>query len=136
MAGSPPMQVFVTGATGALGRPTCRALVAAGHRVRGVARGPAKADAVRADGAEPIEVSLFDPRALREALAGCDAVLHFATKVPSPWPRHAAQRRRERPPAARCLALPGGCSVGCERLQLRAGVGRLPLRGWRRRLAR
>src|SRR5215468_10284790 len=60
------MQVFLTGATGALGRPTTRALVAAGHRVRGVARGPEKADIVRADGGEPIEVSLFDPRALRE----------------------------------------------------------------------
>jgi nucleoside-diphosphate-sugar epimerase len=76
------MQVFLTGATGALGRPTCRALAAAGHLVRGVARGPAKADVVRADGGEPIEVSLFDTRALRVALEGCDAVLHFATKVP------------------------------------------------------
>ena len=69
------MRVFLAGATGALGRPTTRALVAAGHRVRGVARGPAKADLVRADGGEPVEVSLFDTPALRAVLEGCDAVM-------------------------------------------------------------
>lgn len=100
------MQVFLTGATGALGRPTSRALVAAGHRVRGVARGPAKADVVRADGGEPVEVSLFDTRALRSALEGCDAVLHFATKIPPPGRitrRSAAETDRLRRDASRCL---------------------------------
>lgn len=100
------MQVFLTGATGALGRPTSRALVAAGHRVRGVARGPAKADAVRADGAEPVEVSLFDTRALRTALEGCDAVLHFATKIPPIGRitrRRGAENDRLRRDASRCL---------------------------------
>ena len=99
------MQVFLTGATGVLGRPTCRALVGAGHRVRGVARGPAKADGVRADGGEPVEVSLFDTGALRVALEGCDAVLHFATSVPPlgrVTRRSAAENDRLRRDASRC----------------------------------
>src|SRR5262245_24074669 len=100
------MLVFLTGATGALGRPTTRALSAAGHRVRGVARGLAKADLVRADGGEPVEVSLFDTQALRTALTGSDAVLHFATKVPPIGRitrRGAAENDRLRREASRCL---------------------------------
>src|SRR5262245_61131049 len=99
------MQVFLAGATGALGRPTTRALVAAGHRVRGVARGPAKAEVVLADGGEPIEVSLFDIGALTAALEGCDAVMHFATRIPSGriTRRNAADTDRLRRDASRCL---------------------------------
>jgi nucleoside-diphosphate-sugar epimerase len=100
------MRVFVTGATGALGRPTTRALVAAGHPVRGVARGPAKADVVRADGGEPVEVNLFDTSALRTAMAGCDAVFHYATKVPPigrVTRRNAAENDHLRSEASRCL---------------------------------
>jgi nucleoside-diphosphate-sugar epimerase len=100
------MRVFLAGATGALGRPTTRALVAAGHRVRGVARGPAKADVVRADGGEPVDVSLFDTDALGAALAGHDAVLHFATKIP-PLGRYTrrsgAENDRLRRDGSRCL---------------------------------
>jgi len=100
------MRVFLAGATGALGRPTTRALVAAGHQVRGVARGPAKADVVRADGGEPIEVNLFDPNALRAALEGYDAVMHFATKIPPLGRitrRRGAENDRLRRDASRCL---------------------------------
>lgn len=100
------MRVFLAGATGTLGRPTTRALVAAGHRVRGVARGPAKAEVVRADGGEPVEVSLFDVHALSTAMEGCDAVMHLATKVP-PAVRitrgNAAENDRLRRDGSRCL---------------------------------
>lgn len=100
------VRVFLAGATGTLGRPTVRALVAAGHGVRGVARGSAKADVVRADGREPVEVSLFDVDALRSALRGCDAVLHFATKIP-PLGRimrsNFAENDRLRRDGSRCL---------------------------------
>ncbi len=76
------MQCFMTGATGALGVPTVRALVAAGHHVRGVARSEAKVEQLRAAGAEPVEVDLFDHDALVAAAAGSDAILHLATNVP------------------------------------------------------
>jgi nucleoside-diphosphate-sugar epimerase len=76
------MQCFMTGATGALGGPTVRALVAAGHDVRGVARSEAKAAQLRDAGAEPVAVDLFDHDGLVDAVAGSDAILHLATNVP------------------------------------------------------
>ncbi len=76
------MKVFVAGATGVLGRPTVRALVEAGHEVRGTARGAENADMLRSLGAEAVEVDLFDPDGLRAEVAGSEAVLHFATKIP------------------------------------------------------
>ena len=59
------MKVFVAGATGVLGRATVPRLVAAGHEVRGAARSPEKADQLRAQGAEPVTVDLFDPASVR-----------------------------------------------------------------------
>ena len=76
------MRVFVAGATGVLGRRALRELTAAGHQVTGVARTPAKAELVYASGATPVEVDLFDPDALRVAVAGHDAVCNLATHIP------------------------------------------------------
>jgi nucleoside-diphosphate-sugar epimerase len=76
------MKCFMTGATGALGVPTVRALLDAGHEVRGVARSDARAEQLRAQGAEPVVVDVFDRDALIAAVAGSDAILHLATNVP------------------------------------------------------
>jgi nucleoside-diphosphate-sugar epimerase len=75
-------RVFVTGGTGVLGVRAVPGLVAAGHHVRAVARSAAKADRLRAAGAEPVEVDLFDAGAVRTVTAGCDAILHLATNIP------------------------------------------------------
>ena len=50
------MRVFVTGATGALGRFLVPGLVAAGHEVTATTRTPGKATQLRAAGAEPVVV--------------------------------------------------------------------------------
>ncbi len=76
------MRCFVTGATGAVGRPLVRALRDAGHDVRGVARNDAKAEELRAAGAEPVRVDLFDEASVVDGVAGCDTIVHFATNVP------------------------------------------------------
>ena len=76
------MRVFVAGATGVLGRRAVRALVDQGHDVTAVVRSPAKAEVARRSGAAPVEVSLFDPDALRAAVAGHDAVCNLATHIP------------------------------------------------------
>ena len=76
------MRVFVAGATGVLGRRVVPLLVDAGHEVTAVARGPEKAAALRAQGATPVEVDLFDGAAVAEAVAGHDAVLNLATSIP------------------------------------------------------
>ena len=75
--------VFVTGATGVLGRRVVPALVAAGHTVTAIARSEAKADAVRAAGATPVGVDLFDRAAMRTAIDGHDCVAHLATNIPT-----------------------------------------------------
>ncbi len=85
------MKVFVTGATGVIGQQAVPALVAAGHHVSAVARTPAKAEAVRAAGAEPVTVDLFDAAAVRRAVAGHEALVNLATHIP---PLARAARRR------------------------------------------
>ena len=76
------MKIFVAGATGVLGRPTVQALVGAGHEVRGTARGEEKSALLRSLGAEPAAVDVFDPDAVKAAVAGSEAVVNFATKIP------------------------------------------------------
>ncbi len=76
------MKCFVTGATGVVGRPLVPALVAAGHDVVAVARSPEKAATLRAGGAQPVDVDLFEPNAVVSVTEGCDAILHLATNVP------------------------------------------------------
>ena len=102
------MKIFVAGATGVLGRPTVQALVSAGHEVRGIARGEEKAGLLRTLGAEPVAVDIFNPAATRQALAGCEALINLATKIPplmrmrrrSAW----AENDRLRSEASRVLA--------------------------------
>jgi 2-alkyl-3-oxoalkanoate reductase len=74
--------VFVTGATGVLGRATVPQLLASGYTVRALSRNEANDATIRALGAEPVRGDLFDPDSLSRGLAGADAVLHLATRIP------------------------------------------------------
>jgi nucleoside-diphosphate-sugar epimerase len=76
------MKVFLTGGTGVVGTPALPALVAAGHDVTALARGPAKADLVRRLGGTPVEADLFDPDAVAAAVVGHEAVVNLATHIP------------------------------------------------------
>jgi len=76
------VKVFVTGATGVMGRSAVTALLAAGHDVAGLARSPASAEQVEALGATPVSGGLFDPDGLVNAFSGCEAVCNMATQVP------------------------------------------------------
>ena len=76
------MRILLTGATGAIGRPTVRALLDAGHQVRAVARDETKADRLRAEGADPVGADLFDRRSVDAAVDGVEGILHLATNVP------------------------------------------------------
>jgi nucleoside-diphosphate-sugar epimerase len=77
------MKLFITGATGVLGRHIVPQLVQSGHQVLGLARSNGNIELLRSFGAEPAQVDLSDPAALTQAVEGCDAILHLATKIPS-----------------------------------------------------
>jgi nucleoside-diphosphate-sugar epimerase len=77
------MKVFVAGATGVVGRPAVRLMVEAGHRVTAAARSEERAALLRSLGATAVIVDLFDPAAVRAAVAGHDAVVNLATHIPS-----------------------------------------------------
>jgi nucleoside-diphosphate-sugar epimerase len=76
------MRVLVLGGTGALGRRVTGRLAAAGHDVRATARSEEAAQRVRALGAEPVDVDLFDMSAIRAAVKGSEAVLRLTTRIP------------------------------------------------------
>ena len=77
------MNVFVAGATGVVGRRLVPLLAGAGANVTAVARSDAKAAQLEKQGAKPVRVDLFDPAAVEAAVAGSDAVINVATKIPS-----------------------------------------------------
>jgi nucleoside-diphosphate-sugar epimerase len=78
------VRVFVAGASGAIGRPLVRRLVAAGHEVTGITRSEARAEEVRAAGARAAVVDVFDADALRAAVTGARAevLVHQLTALP------------------------------------------------------
>lgn len=79
------MKVFVAGASGAIGRPLVRQLLAAGHEVTGTTRREERADQIRAAGAEAVVCDALDAEALREAVvaAAPEVVVHALTALPT-----------------------------------------------------
>jgi nucleoside-diphosphate-sugar epimerase len=77
------MNVFVAGATGAIGRQLVPLLVEQGHEVVAMTRSPENAGALRAMGAEPVAADVLDREAVAEAVvrAKSEAVLHQATAL-------------------------------------------------------
>jgi nucleoside-diphosphate-sugar epimerase len=76
--------VFLAGATGAIGRPLVARLLADGHEVVGTTRDPARADALRARGVEPVVLDAYDAGAVRAAVVAArpEAVVHQLTSLP------------------------------------------------------
>jgi nucleoside-diphosphate-sugar epimerase len=71
--------ILVTGSVGFIGRPLCRALVAAGATVRGGSR---QGGAHPEPGVERMPIGdLLDRRSVRAAVDGADAVVHLAARV-------------------------------------------------------
>ena len=76
------MKVFVTGATGVIGRRAVPLLLRAGHEVSAAVRSADRIAPLARLGARPLVADLFDGGALERALAGHDAVINLATHMP------------------------------------------------------
>jgi dihydroflavonol-4-reductase len=82
--------VFVTGASGFVGRAVFEALIGQGRRVVALARSPAAIAAIEEAGGRPVAGDVLDPPSLVAGMAGCQVVYHvaglnaFCLRDPSP----------------------------------------------------
>jgi 2-alkyl-3-oxoalkanoate reductase len=78
------MRVLVVGATGAIGKQLVPQLVAAGHQVTATTRSPAKLDALRSAGADPVVLDGLDGAAVGSVVAESEpeVIVHEMTAIP------------------------------------------------------
>jgi nucleoside-diphosphate-sugar epimerase len=78
------MNIFLAGATGAIGKRLVPLLLDAGHQVVGMTRAATEADALRAVGVEPAIADVFDASALSRAVSAAqpDIVVNQLTDLP------------------------------------------------------
>ena len=76
------MKVFVTGATGIIGKRIVKQLVRHNYEVVGLARSDKNVEQLKAMGALPRRGDLFQAQQLIDITRDCDAILHMATKIP------------------------------------------------------
>ncbi|MGK2955633.1 MAG: NAD-dependent epimerase/dehydratase family protein [Solirubrobacterales bacterium] len=79
------MRVFVAGASGVVGQPLARQLIAAGHEVTGTTRSDNKAREIESSGATPVICDAFDQEAVTKAVADAapDVVINQLTNLPT-----------------------------------------------------
>src|SRR6478609_11993359 len=75
------MRLFVTGATGVVGRRAVPLLLSQGHSVTAGVRQTASRVGVAQKELDYVPVDLFDLRELRQAVAGHDAIINLATPL-------------------------------------------------------
>jgi nucleoside-diphosphate-sugar epimerase len=77
------MKVFVAGASGAVGRPLVRQLVAAGHDVVGTTRSVDRFGLIRSDGGTPVAMDALDADQVQKAVVGArpHVVIHQLTSL-------------------------------------------------------
>lgn len=83
--------MFLTGATGFIGREVARLLLGRGDHVVMLVRDVSRADRLVALGAAPMAGELADEAAIRAGMTGCDAAIHAAAVCAVGLP--AAERR-------------------------------------------
>jgi 2-alkyl-3-oxoalkanoate reductase len=78
------VRVFLAGATGAIGAPLLRLLLAEGHEVTGMTRSPERAATLRAAGAEAVVADALDAPAVTSAVVDArpEAIVHQLTAIP------------------------------------------------------
>src|SRR5690349_24826843 len=81
------MRIFVTGATGFIGSVVTEKLLAAGHRVVGLARSDEAARKLESAGAEAARGALDNPEAIAQTAGAVDSAIHLAMDFSADAPR-------------------------------------------------
>lgn len=78
------MNIFIAGATGAIGRPLVQRLLNDGHTITAITRSPESAAQLRTQGMTALIVDVFDREKLMEAVAESqpEVVIHQLTSIP------------------------------------------------------
>ncbi|HEY2496463.1 MAG TPA: complex I NDUFA9 subunit family protein [Candidatus Angelobacter sp.] len=71
------MKVFLTGATGFVGRNMLKRLLAEGHSARALVREPHNANSLAQSGVVLVEGDVAEGTGLDQGMQGCDAVIHL-----------------------------------------------------------
>ncbi len=71
-------RIFLTGATGFVGRHLVPALIREGHHLICLVRSAAKADSLRALGCQVVLGDVLDPEAWKDSLHGIELIIHLA----------------------------------------------------------
>jgi nucleoside-diphosphate-sugar epimerase len=92
------MKILLAGATGAIGIPLTRQLIAHGHEVIGLTRRPAGAQALSTQGAQPVLADVLDRADLLRAVKrlSADAVIHELTALNAAPARHGGMAQTNR----------------------------------------
>ncbi|HEY3784786.1 MAG TPA: NAD(P)H-binding protein [Steroidobacteraceae bacterium] len=77
------MKIFLTGATGVVGRRAVPLMLQAGHELTLLMHRPAPADVFAPIGVHTVQADLFDRGAVYEAVCGHEAVVNLATHIPA-----------------------------------------------------
>ena len=76
------MNIYITDATGVLGRRLVKNLASRGHSVTGMARSAKGEKIVISLGGRPSRASLFNSQALLSDIQGSYVIIHAATSIP------------------------------------------------------
>jgi farnesol dehydrogenase len=88
-----PKKVFVTGATGFLGKPLAKTLADSGNKVIALYRSIDKTEGLEHSGIELFQGDITEPNRIKEGLEGCHEVFHLAA-LANQWAKDPAQFTR------------------------------------------
>lgn len=111
------MRVLLAGASGAVGTPLTRQLIAEGHQVIGITRSPANAERLRSGGAQAVVADVMDRAALLTAVRDvrADAVVHQLTALGTTKMREAMQGTNDLRTTGTTHLLAAARAVGAQR---------------------